>query len=90
MTPREHAIQAIKEGGMVVVNSVVYTMSNLEELPPLEDFVKGDASAEASALETLKKEKEELEKRLAALEKPKVVAEKKEETKVVAKKEATE
>lgn len=73
MSVRDDAVEAIKNGGMVVVNREVYTLTKtenskgLDELPPLEDFVVGDANAEAEALKQLKKDKAELEKRLESL-----------------------
>jgi len=67
-TLRDQALEVIKNKQSVVINGKQYTLDNIDELPPLEDMVAGDANQEAQALETLKKEKEELEKRLAAME----------------------
>src|SRR5437868_2897684 len=73
MSVRDDAIDAIKNGQMVVVNGESYTLNKtdvskgLNELPPLEVFVAGDAAAESDALASLKNEKAELDKRLEAL-----------------------
>jgi len=67
-TVRDEALNAIKAGQSVVINGEQYTMDNIDELPPLEDFAAGDPEQEASAMTALRKEKEELERRLTALQ----------------------
>lgn len=80
-SPRDVAIEAIMSGESVVVDGVQYTEANMSELPGIEAFVAGDASGEAAAIARLKSEKEELEKRLAALESKKSSAKEPEEAK---------
>jgi cell division protein FtsB len=82
MTVYDEALEFIKAGQSVVIDGVQYTLKNIQDLPKLEEMVAGDAKAEKDAFEALKKEKEELEKRIAKLEAK--------ETKVVAPKEAKE
>lgn len=67
MTVYDEALEVIKSGQSVVIDGVQYTLKNIQDLPKLEDMVKGDEVAERLAFEELKKEKEELEKRLAAM-----------------------
>lgn len=75
-TPRESALQALKEGNSVVLDGVTYTLRgnqdtgarSMDELPGEEFFVKGNEAATAKVVSDLLKQKLELEARLAALE----------------------
>lgn len=92
LSPREAAIKVIKEGGMVVVDNVMYNNENLSKLPPLEVFVKGDAEAEKDAFAMLVKEKVALEARLKSFEasQAEVKTESKSEAKAEVKEEVKE
>jgi hypothetical protein len=68
MSERDDAIAAIKSGQSVVVNGVQYTSENEKDLPGLEAFIGTDQKSKDAAVEQLKKDKAELEARLAVLE----------------------